>query len=203
MRAHFGLTQDELAAGLGTTRGQVAHVEAGRRRLAPLLNLRLVRLARRLPPPDGVGPPAFRAAFALPAAPVALFDSGSLPAWGPLAADPLRRRQRHCIQRLALLHRDWHALTDRATRHDQRRWTTQVLGALLAPDPADPLAATDPAEQAHLRQWLAALAAAVPPAPALRPDTRTALALLAVRIAALEAEAAALAVLLADASAAA
>ena len=186
VRGHFGLTQAELARSLGVSPGQVAHLEAGRRRLPALLNLRLVRLARLLPPPEGSGPPGFGAAPTPLPRPMALFEA--LPVTGPLAAGPLIRRQRQCARRLALLRRDLYALTARATRHDQRRWAVGVLASVgdLDPAPADPRA------EAHLRDWLTELAAAVPPPPALRPDTRTAQALLLVRIAAVEAEAATL-----------
>ncbi len=187
VRTHFGLTQTELSRYLGVSRPQLAHAEAGQRRLPPLLNLRLVRLARLLPPPEGEGPPRpAPLSWVPPVVPTELL--GPAPAVpGPLAAAPLRKRQRQCRRSLVVLRRDWHALVGRAGRYELRRWTGQVLAALLVPHPAD-FTAAYPAEQARVRGWLAELAAAEPPPPALRPDTRTALALLLVRVAALEAE---------------
>ncbi|MBC7448839.1 MAG: helix-turn-helix transcriptional regulator, partial [Hymenobacteraceae bacterium] len=111
VRVHFGLSQAELGRYLGVTRGQVAHVEAGRRRLPALLTLRLTRLARLLPPPEGTGPPAFvpevRSTGPPPLAPVVLVSEALLVS-GPLAVEPLRQRQRQCARHLVLLRRDWH-----------------------------------------------------------------------------------------------
>ncbi|HEX8326554.1 MAG TPA: helix-turn-helix transcriptional regulator [Hymenobacter sp.] len=191
IRGHFGLTQAELGRYLNVSSGYVAHLEAGRRRATPLANLRLARLARLLPPPEGTGvaaPPA--PAYVTPAA-QPLFGP-ELPLPGPLAAGPLQKRQRQCARRLALLRRDLYVLTDRAAAQERRRWALPVLEALLTPHPHDPAGAT-PEEQAHLRRWLAELAAKLPAAPARRPDAPTGLALLLVRMAALEAEAATLA----------
>ena len=66
VRAHFGLTQAELAAFVGVSRPGLAAAEAGRKPLGPGPDQRLQVLARQLPPPDGHGPPA--AAFAEAAA---------------------------------------------------------------------------------------------------------------------------------------
>ena len=57
VRAHFGLSQAELAAFVGTSRSHLAEVEAGRKALGPRPDQRLQVLARQLPPPDGQGPP--------------------------------------------------------------------------------------------------------------------------------------------------
>ncbi|WP_046247142.1 helix-turn-helix domain-containing protein [Hymenobacter terrenus] len=198
VRAHFGLTQAELGRYLGMRGAYVAHLEAGRRRASPHANLRLTRLAQLLPPPKGRGlaaPPARD--FALPAA---------KPLFGPeltgpttLAAGALHQRQRQCGRRLALLRRNLHVLAGRAAAEERRRWALPVLETLLVPTPHDP-AADAPAERAYLRRWLDELAASLPVAPALRPDTSTALALLLVRIAALEAEVQTLTSLLAKAT---
>jgi hypothetical protein len=112
-------------------------------------------------------------------------------------AAALQKRQRQCSRRIVLLRRDLHVLTARARAHERRRWALAVLET-APPHSADPAAA--PAEQEHWHRWLEQLAAALPAAPALRPDTATALALLLVRLAALEAEAATLARLLAKAA---
>ncbi|TYZ14398.1 helix-turn-helix transcriptional regulator [Hymenobacter lutimineralis] len=198
IRAHFGLTQEELARYLGVSRGQVGHQETGRRPASAKAALRLTRLGRLLPPPEGFGPPAPTSTYAPPPVPAALFGA-ELPLPAGLAASPIRQRQRQCARRLALLRRDLHVLTSRTTGYERRRWALPVLETALTPHPADP-AAAEHAEQAHLRRWLDELAATLPPAPALRPDADTALALLVVRLAALEAEAATLVHLLARAA---
>ena len=93
VRAHFGLTQTELARYLGVSAGLVAHLEVNRRRATPAMNKRLLRLAQLLPPPEGTGPPA--PAFAAPPeAPEATSMSITLPDFGPLVAGPLRKRLR-------------------------------------------------------------------------------------------------------------
>ena len=58
VRRYFGLTQTELGQLLHLTRGQVAHVEAGRHLFAPATEQPLLALATALPaPPDPEGPP--------------------------------------------------------------------------------------------------------------------------------------------------
>ncbi|WP_182888478.1 helix-turn-helix transcriptional regulator, partial [Hymenobacter rubripertinctus] len=126
IRTHFGLTQAELGQYLGVSERQVGNIEAGRRRAAPLANLRLARLALALPPPDGYGLPA-------PLAPV----TGALPATplplpvvpGLLAAAPLARRQRQLARRLALLLRDERRLCQQVAAQAHRRWAGPVLAA--------------------------------------------------------------------------
>jgi len=195
IRTHFGLTQLELARYLGISPQQVAHLEAGRRRSTPAATLRLTRLARLLPSPEGAGPEAPAATYAPPAAPLVLFGA-ELPLPDLLAPAVLQRRQRQLGRRLALLRRDLYVLTNRTSVLERRRWALPVLETALLPHPADPAVGT-PAEQAHLRRWLAELAGCLPPPPALRPDAATAVALLLVRLAATEAEAATLAQLIA------
>ncbi|MDQ2773267.1 MAG: helix-turn-helix domain-containing protein, partial [Bacteroidota bacterium] len=67
VRVHFGLSQAELATFLGVSRTLVARAEAGTKAFGPGPDQRLQVLARQLPPPDGLGPPA--------------------PAFGPAATD--------------------------------------------------------------------------------------------------------------------
>jgi transcriptional regulator with XRE-family HTH domain len=57
VRAHFGLSQAELAAFVGASRPLISAVEAGRKNLGPGPDQHLQVLARQLPPPDGLGPP--------------------------------------------------------------------------------------------------------------------------------------------------
>ncbi|RYU81892.1 helix-turn-helix transcriptional regulator [Hymenobacter persicinus] len=196
VRKHFGLTQAELGRYLGVSEQHIGNIEAGRRTTTPQGTLRLARLARLLPPPEGVGSAAPAEAYAPPAVPTRLFGpEQALP--GPLAAAALLKRQRQCSRRIGLLRRDLHVLGQRATAHERRRWALAVLPTALTAAPTDP---ATPAELAHLEHWLTELAATLPPAPALRPDTATALALLLVRLAAVEAEAATLAQLLTKAA---
>ena len=198
VRTHFGLAQPELAAYLGVSPRQIGNVEAGRRRLTPLANLRLVRLARLLPPPDGTGPAAPEApVYASPATPGVLFGP-ELPLPPEVGTAALAKRQRQLTRRLATLRRDLYALTDRLTHAARRRWALPLLQqALLQPVAAEDPAAATPAELAHAAHWLAVLAAS----PVLRrgPDVAAATALLLVRLAATEAQIATLAALLARA----
>ncbi|NVO32642.1 helix-turn-helix transcriptional regulator [Hymenobacter lapidiphilus] len=53
VRTYLGLSQEQLAAYLGVSRGQVAHLEAGRRQLAAEPGQLLRKLAAQLPPPLG------------------------------------------------------------------------------------------------------------------------------------------------------
>ncbi|MDB5270639.1 MAG: DNA-binding transcriptional regulator, XRE-family domain, partial [Hymenobacter sp.] len=57
VRAHFGLSQQELARYLGVSAGFITHLEAGRKATPAAQALRLTRLARLLPPSEGHGPP--------------------------------------------------------------------------------------------------------------------------------------------------
>ena len=58
VRAHFGLSQAKLAAFIGVSRAHLGLAEAGTKTLGPAPDQRLQVLARQLPPPDGLGPPA-------------------------------------------------------------------------------------------------------------------------------------------------
>ena len=57
VRAHFGLSQAELAAFIGVSRAHLGLAEAGTKTRGPAPDQRLQVLARQLPPPDGLGPP--------------------------------------------------------------------------------------------------------------------------------------------------
>ncbi|MDO7876881.1 helix-turn-helix transcriptional regulator [Hymenobacter sp. ASUV-10] len=191
VRAHFGLTQAELAAYLGVSPGQVAHLEAGRRQAAVYPNLRLTRLAQLLPPPEGTGAVAPASSVALRVAPAVqlLLE----PAGGPaLLAVALRRRQRQCITQMTLLGHAIQGLQQRIGRHERRRWATAVLATLLAPEPGTPFLVS-PAEQLHIQKWLATLEAVRLKEAGLYPGWATTLTLQLVRRAALEAEATTLA----------
>lgn len=82
VRAHFGLSQQQLAAWLGVTVGFVGALDTGRAALPAARVPRLLVLARLLPPPLGTGPPA------PPPAEVPPIMAAPLPL-PPLATDPL------------------------------------------------------------------------------------------------------------------
>ena len=126
VRRYFGLEQQQLAAYLGVTRAQVAHIESGRRALSSALLLRLNPLALHLPPDSD----------AL-AAPV-----GVLPPSAP-APDPkeLDWRRRQCLHRAARLRRELAPLLQSATY--AHRW------AAAHPDAAPHAAALTPADVAR------------------------------------------------------
>ncbi len=95
VRQHFGLTQAELAAFVGVSQQALAAVEAGRKQLGPGPDRRLQVLARQLPPPDGLGPPA--PAFEGSAAPAATETPAPAdPTAAEAALAPLRARLARC-----------------------------------------------------------------------------------------------------------
>ena len=188
IRAHFGLTHIELARYLGVSERQIGNIESGRRLPSPTLNKRLHWLADLLPPPESHGPaaPDFRVAPPPPTPPGLL---GPLPEFGELEAKPLRKRWRQAGAQAAALRWELHKAGKRAARQARRQWTLAVLEA-TAP-PAHPTAA----DAERFGRWLAALGADVR-AGAPTPATATAQVLAVLRLRALEAEAAALELLL-------
>ncbi len=184
VRAHFGLSQYELARYLNLTRGFVAHVEAGRKTTPPAALARLTRLALLLPPPEGFGPPDLPT-LATPTNPAALPEGPAT----PLATAPLHARQRDCrLQAFALGQQLARLQARAAAQARRRRGLAQLRQALGVAAPVQLLAPT-PAETARVADWLQELAAAAVPADPVAAATQT---LLAVRIAALTAEADAL-----------
>ena len=209
VRAHFGLTQAELAAFLGVSRALVARAEAGTKTLGSGPDQRLQVLARQLPPPDGHGPPppafgpddeAVNDAAATTAA------SETNGAEAPTAAlalpgmTPLRQRLARCQWLRTRLAYELAARQQPGqARHQRRLWAVQVLGPALAaplprpdwlapggpalPLPPYPLATPDAARDIHWLSGLALrLAATTPPLP---PAAR---ALAQARLAGLDAE---------------
>ncbi|SHK09131.1 helix-turn-helix domain-containing protein [Hymenobacter psychrotolerans] len=188
VRAHFGLSQEELARYLGVTRGLVAHLEAGRRPPTAAVSRRLGYLAALLPPPTGHGPAAPRFGVPEPLPPLALPalpDLGGAPDAAPLRRRLLQVRAQAARLRLAL-----HQAGKGSALQQRREWGLALLRAALPPAEA-----TAAAEQAHLGRWLAVLAADIGGS-AATPARRAAQALALLRVAALEAEAAALTPLL-------
>ncbi len=163
VRAHFGLTQAELAAFVGVSRPGLAAAEAGRKPLGPGPDQRLQVLARQLPPPDGLGPPApaFGAANGA-AAGTAPATSAEATA-GALAlpdTTPLRQRLARCQWlRTQLRHQLAARREPGQARHQRRLWAVRVLGPALA----QPLPVPD---------WLAPAGPALPlpPYPLATPD---------------------------------
>ncbi|WP_046243442.1 helix-turn-helix transcriptional regulator [Hymenobacter terrenus] len=185
VRAHFGLTQAELARFMGVSRALVAAVEAGHKNFSEGPRHRLWVLARALPPPDGQGPPV----------PVFAAEGPD----GPLDPDPLRVRLRRCQYLLARTRFELSQRGGWSRGHARREWAVAALRtALLEPPNPDerltyPGATPDPVADRH---WLDALALATAAAPV--PLTATTRALRQARLRGLEAESAALEALLAE-----
>jgi transcriptional regulator with XRE-family HTH domain len=186
VRAHFGLTQEELGRYLGTSATYIGHLEAGRRRASGPQNKRLDDLAQLLPPPEGTGPlaPAFEQ-LPLPAVP----PVPTLPGLGPLPGAQLRRRLLQVLAQAARLRLLLHQQAKGRVLQQRRQWGLGILQAELL---AGPALAADPAAQAHRQRWLATLAADVA-ASAPSPAAEAAHTLQVVRWLALELEAATLA----------
>ncbi len=188
IRAHFGLTQEELARYLGITRGQVAHLEAGRRLPSTSSTMLIWPLALLLPPPEGQGEaaPDFLAESLAPCPGTGLLLLP--PNVGPLLPTPLRVRQRRVAAQAAALRWALHKEAKRHALQSRRQWGLAVLQANL------PQLFTLP-DKTKIQRWLDTLSrdvAATIPAPA----ATTAQILMVLRMMALEAEAAALGQLL-------
>jgi len=193
VRAHFGLSQTELARFLGVSRTQVSAVEIGRKEFSDAPLYRLWVLARAMPPPHGQGPAAPVFATGGPA------DAPDAPAPDlPAAPDQvqLHARLRRCRFLALRLRFELGQLHRPNQTHARRRWAVGVLRDALtppgpdAPPPAPltyPGATPDPARDLP---WLTSLTQAVEFAPA--PLTATGRALRLARLRGLEAEAAAL-----------
>jgi transcriptional regulator with XRE-family HTH domain len=193
VRAHFGLSQAELAAFVGISRPQLALVEAGRKNLGPGPDQRLQVLARQLPPPDGLGPPA-------PAFGETGDGAPAQPTPDPAPAlAPLRRRLARCRWlRTRLAHELSARQQPGQARHQRRLWAVQTLGPALAqplpvpdwrapggpalPLPPYPLATPDAPRDSY---WLSGLALRLAATPAPLPP---AAALARARLAGLDAE---------------
>lgn len=195
IRAHFGLTQAELARFVGVSREQLANAEAGRRALSDGPEHRLWVLARQLPPPSGKGPKA--PVFATGAAEADL--APDLP--GVLDPNPLRSRLRRCRFYAVKARYELDQRGQWAQSYARRRWAVEVLRpALTTPEvaPAGTLpswfgATPDPAADLH---WLEGLVIHL--AATTVPLTPTQRALLLARLRALDAEIAALEEILAE-----
>jgi DNA-binding XRE family transcriptional regulator len=186
VRAHFSLTQQELAAWLSVSEAQAGHLETGRRGLSGAAAEALAPLVAALPPPT---PPAN------PPGTQRLASIAPAPALAPPEAAPLEARLDYCQHHARRVRRQLAPLQAQAAQ--AARWLAALpaLRAALPPDPgptAQPDPATDwPAWQVwHRRRWLDQRPTALPP------DLSARYHLLRLRAEALEAEAAALAALL-------
>ncbi|WP_400191429.1 hypothetical protein [Hymenobacter sp. B81] len=124
VRAHFALTQQELAHFVGVSRALLASAETGRRQLPEAAEHRLWVLARHLPPPDGQGPaaPDFTAEPAAPAA--AGFSAAE--------AAPLHQRRQRLRFYVAKLRFELNQRGSGQRGHARRRWALAALRPLLA-----------------------------------------------------------------------
>lgn len=176
VRAHFGLTQPELAAYLGLTRVQIGHAETGRRGLGTAALAGLLPLADCLPAAAPPAPPAF-----------------GTPDPGPLAA-----RLDYCQHHAARLRRELRPLEAQATAAGHWEAALPAIRATLPPDlggaepPARP---PGPARRAAFATWFRWRWLALRPT-ALPPDLSAAYHLRRLQAEAYETEAAALATLL-------
>jgi DNA-binding XRE family transcriptional regulator len=189
VRAHFGLSQQELAAWLGVSEAQAGHLETGRRGLGHATAEALAPLLRQLPVPGPAAGSALRLASAAPAPPVL--------ALAPPEAAPLAARLDYCQHHARQRRRQLRPLEAQAAT--AARWAAALpaLRAALPPDPgsaAEPNPATDwPAWLSWYRhRWLSSRPTALPPGLSARYH------LLRLQAEALEAEAGALAALLAE-----
>jgi DNA-binding XRE family transcriptional regulator len=187
IRQHFKLGQAELAAWLGLSEASIGHLETGRRSLSPAVAEALAPLVAQLPPP-GAAAMASALRLASAAAPAL--------ALGQPEAAPLVARLDYCQHHARRLRRALAPLEAQAAT--AARWAAALpaLRAALPPDPGpahEPDAATAwPAWLAwHRHRWLAQRPTALPP------DLSARYHLLRLQAEVLDAEAAALAALLA------
>ena len=186
VRAHFRLTQAELAYFLGVSRPMIAAVEAGRKEFSDEPRRRLARLVQLLPAPDGQGPP------------VPVFGAELLAEAVPDTLGPLQARLRRCRFRAVQL-RFMFGQAARPTQvQAQRRWAVGVLAAALSPEAVAPPTRwpgerPDPTRDATWVARLTAATAATPP-----PLTAAAHRLLLARLVGLDAEIVALEAALAE-----
>ncbi|TGE20547.1 XRE family transcriptional regulator [Hymenobacter aquaticus] len=169
VRAHFCLTQAELGRFLGVTPAQVSNVEAGRSVFSEAVQERLFQLRRWLPQEAAPAPEA--------------------PAPEPPEAGPLQQRLRRCRHLAAGARYELEEMRRRTQAHAARQQAlARLRQVLLTPhDPASPIPPDPAADPAHNRRWLTHLETNTAVAPA--PPTAAEVALLEVRLAALEYEA--------------
>lgn len=192
VRRHYGLHQAELAALLGISPAQAHYLEAGRRTLTPAV---AERLAPFLAPLDArPETTAEAAARQLAETTAALREPLPPPPPGPFDADPLARRRAACLHEARTLRWRLRALPEQAAV--AARWAAALPTLRAALPPPPPAAETPATPEAVRRRYVHAWLATVPPA--LPPEVLAAWHLAHQRALALEAEAAALGVLLGE-----
>lgn len=187
VRAQLGLSVRQLARYLGVSAGFVSHLEVGRKQAPEALALRLLPLARLLPPPLGSGPPDDAPPALGPDADPLTLALALAPAETTAGAWPaaVHRRVRACrLQALAVAQRLASLQAHAAALAQRRRGLARLAAAPVPPGPAEA------ARYARWRQELAEDLALADPDPAAAATTRQ---LLAARLAGLRAEVAALA----------
>ncbi|MGI4866659.1 MAG: helix-turn-helix domain-containing protein [Janthinobacterium lividum] len=184
---HFGLQQRELAALLGISNALVHQLEAGRRTLTPTIAARLAPFLASVPDAATAAAQLLAQAQAhvlLPSPPPGSFDPG-----------PLEKRRAACLHEAANLRHRLRALPTQAQQ--AANWAAARPAILAAlPPPLPEGSAPTTREEVRLRyvhSWLATVPLALPPAVLAQWHLGHQRAL------ALEAEAAALAALLASA----
>lgn len=189
IRAHFGLTQQELARHLGISRTLLTHLETGRRQATLAVSQRLHWLADLLPAPEGHGPVA--PDFALPPLPATNADAllAALPDFGLLPTAILRKRQRQAGAQAAAIRWTLQHQGKQTRLQQRRQWGLSVLQQATHP------VLRTANDQRRFEHWLYSLAAdvtAAAPTPAVAAER----ALAVLRLLVLDAEVAGLARLL-------
>ena len=182
IRRYFGISQEELASYLGLTGAQVSRLEAGKQDTSAAIWQQLDRLATPLP-----------AAEPLPLTAAVLLTLATAPERAPLEA-----RLDYCQHHARRLRRALRPLEAQATYAARWRDALPVLRAGLPPDPGgeEPPVATGPGRWASFLVWYRWRWLALRPT-TLSPDEAARYHLLRLQAEALEAEAEALAALLA------
>lgn len=183
IRAHFGISQQDVAAWLGVSQTNASFLESGRRGPSGATAEALAPLIRQLPPLTP-NPGALRLASTAPA-----------PALAPPERAPLEARLDYCQHHARRVRRQLAPLEAQATQ--AARWAAALpaLRAALPPN-SGPAAEPDPAadwpawQTWHRHRWLDKRPTALPP------DLSASYHLLRLRAEALEAEAAGLAALM-------
>ena len=172
VRRYYGLHQRELAALLGVSPELVKHIEAGRRALTREVSERLAPFTRHMLAAPTPPPPA--------------------PPPGPFAPGPLEKRRAACLHEAHNLRWQLRALPEQAAV--AARWAAALPGlrAALPPPAPEAPATAETVRRRYVHAWLATVPEALPP------DVLATWHLARQRALALEAEAAALAELLAE-----
>ncbi|RTQ49714.1 XRE family transcriptional regulator [Hymenobacter gummosus] len=181
VRRYYGLRQAELAALLGLSGAQLSRLEAAQQSITPAVRERLAPFLAVMEAAPDTPPPA---------------EDPDTPPPGPVAPGPLERRRRTCLYEAHNLRWQLRELPERAAV--AARWAAalpRLRAALPPPPPAGEAPATPEAVRLrYVHSWLDTVPLA------LEPEQLAQWHLRHQRARALEAEAAALAALLAGAA---